>query len=111
MASVPRPRAAASGHDAGRHDPSAVAEAEPAFARVPAFSDAVFRDDAACLAYLKRLRWPNGFICPRCESGRAGSAAVSGSALAAGLRPRSPPGPSSRRLGLPSPRGSQPSGT
>lgn len=80
MTSVPRPRAAASGHDAGRHDPSAVAEAElssavaeaePAFARVPAFSDAVFRDDAACLAYLERLRWPNGFICPRCESGRA----------------------------------------
>lgn len=25
-----------------------------------------FPDDAACLAYLERLRWPEGFICPAC---------------------------------------------
>ncbi len=25
-----------------------------------------FRDDAQCLAYLERLRWGNGFACPRC---------------------------------------------
>ncbi len=27
-----------------------------------------FPDDAACLAYLERLRWPGGFVCPRCGS-------------------------------------------
>jgi transposase-like protein len=26
-----------------------------------------FRDDAACAAYLERLRWPGGFVCPACE--------------------------------------------
>lgn len=25
-----------------------------------------FPDDAACLAYLERLRWPKGFVCPSC---------------------------------------------
>lgn len=25
-----------------------------------------FPDDAACLDYLEKLRWPNGFICPNC---------------------------------------------
>lgn len=25
-----------------------------------------FPDEAACLAYLERLRWPGGFMCPRC---------------------------------------------
>lgn len=25
-----------------------------------------FRDESACLEYLKRLRWPDGFICPSC---------------------------------------------
>ena len=25
-----------------------------------------FSDDGACLEYLERLRWPEGFICPRC---------------------------------------------
>ena len=25
-----------------------------------------FPDDAPCLAYLERLRWPDGFVCPRC---------------------------------------------
>jgi transposase-like protein len=25
-----------------------------------------FPDDSACLAYLERLRWPDGFRCPRC---------------------------------------------
>jgi transposase-like protein len=27
-----------------------------------------FPDDAACLDYLEWLRWPNGFVCPRCET-------------------------------------------
>jgi len=26
-----------------------------------------FPDDAACLDYLAGLRWPGGFVCPRCE--------------------------------------------
>jgi hypothetical protein len=26
-------------------------------------------DDAACLAYLERLRWPTGFVCPACGGG------------------------------------------
>lgn len=26
-----------------------------------------FPDNARCLAYLERLRWPDGFVCPRCE--------------------------------------------
>ncbi len=29
-----------------------------------------FPDDEACLGYLERLRWPQGFVCPRC--GQAG---------------------------------------
>ena len=24
-----------------------------------------FPDDEACWAYLKRVRWPQGFVCPR----------------------------------------------
>lgn len=28
-----------------------------------------FRGDAACVEYLGRLRWPNGFVCPRCGGG------------------------------------------
>lgn len=27
-----------------------------------------FPDDVACLAYLERLRWPGGFVCPRCQA-------------------------------------------
>ncbi len=30
--------------------------------------NAWFPDDAACLAYLTRLRWPAGFVCPRCAN-------------------------------------------
>ena len=26
-----------------------------------------FPNDAACAAYLKRARWPDGFICPHCS--------------------------------------------
>lgn len=26
-----------------------------------------FRDEAACRQYLTKLRWPNGFVCPRCQ--------------------------------------------
>jgi len=28
----------------------------------------VFPTDAACAAYLEKLRWPNGFICPKCAT-------------------------------------------
>ena len=28
-----------------------------------------FRDDAACQSYIRRLRWPGGFICPHCGVG------------------------------------------
>ena len=34
----------------------------------PSF-EAWFPDDAACREYLARLRWPDGFVCPRCASG------------------------------------------
>jgi transposase-like protein/predicted RNA-binding Zn-ribbon protein involved in translation (DUF1610 family) len=30
-----------------------------------------FPDDASCSAYLERLRWPNGFVCPACGGGRS----------------------------------------
>jgi transposase-like protein len=26
-----------------------------------------FRDDPSCAAYLEQLRWPAGFVCPKCE--------------------------------------------
>lgn len=29
--------------------------------------DVWFRGDAACREYIRRLRWPNGFICPECD--------------------------------------------
>ncbi|GAA2067324.1 hypothetical protein GCM10009839_93910 [Catenulispora yoronensis] len=29
-----------------------------------------FPDEAACLAYLERLRWPDGFVCPACGGDR-----------------------------------------
>ena len=29
-----------------------------------------FNTEAACLDYLRQVRWPQGFICPRCESGK-----------------------------------------
>ena len=28
----------------------------------------MFPDDSACAAYLERLRWPDGFVCPACET-------------------------------------------
>ena len=28
--------------------------------------DEWFRDDEACRAYIRRLRWPEGFVCPHC---------------------------------------------
>lgn len=30
--------------------------------------DAMFPDEEACRVYLERLRWPDGFQCPKCES-------------------------------------------
>jgi ribosomal protein L37AE/L43A len=32
-----------------------------------------FRDESACRAYLLALRWPQGFICPRCGGSTAWS--------------------------------------
>jgi len=29
-----------------------------------------FPDEQACVAYLERLRWPEGFVCPRGHVGR-----------------------------------------
>jgi len=29
---------------------------------------ALFPDDAACEAWLAKVRWPDGFVCPCCES-------------------------------------------
>ena len=26
-----------------------------------------FHDEAACVSYLEQLRWPQGFVCPRCD--------------------------------------------
>jgi transposase-like protein len=36
----------------------------------PSYADllAWFPDEAACLDYLEWLRWPNGFVCPRCDT-------------------------------------------
>ena len=28
----------------------------------------LFADDAACIGYLERLRWPGGFVCPTCKT-------------------------------------------
>jgi transposase-like protein len=28
----------------------------------------MFRNDAACAAYLEQLRWPSGFVCPWCQA-------------------------------------------
>jgi hypothetical protein len=33
--------------------------------------EANFSTDEACRAYLARLRWPGGFVCPRCGSAKA----------------------------------------
>ena len=30
-----------------------------------------FPDDGACLEYLARVRWPDGFVCPACGGGRS----------------------------------------
>ena len=35
--------------------------------------EARFSTDAACREYLSRLRWPEGFRCPRGEGARSGS--------------------------------------
>ena len=32
-----------------------------------------FQTEDACLAYLERIRWPEGFHCPRCGHGEAWS--------------------------------------
>jgi hypothetical protein len=38
--------------------------------------DQWFRDEAACRDYIRRLRWPDGFVCPHC--GARGMARQSG---------------------------------
>jgi transposase-like protein len=32
-----------------------------------------FPDEAECRAYLRRLRWPGGFVCPRCGDSQTGA--------------------------------------
>jgi len=36
--------------------------------------EARFSTEEACREYLFRLRWPDGFVCPRCAGGRLGRA-------------------------------------
>lgn len=48
---------------AGRHPVAGVD-----YPRTYADLVAWFPDDAACLEYLARLRWPEGFVCPACGS-------------------------------------------
>ena len=42
--------------------------------RVPAW----FGTDADCLDYLEWLRWPDGFVCPRCEQPAGGGSPMAG---------------------------------
>ncbi len=46
----------------------------------------VFPDDAACLSYLARLRWPDGFVCPECKVGSSGSRPRGGCGCAGAAR-------------------------
>jgi transposase-like protein len=41
------------------------------YPRSQAEFEARFTEEAACLDYLVSLRWPDGFLCPRCASTRA----------------------------------------
>ncbi len=41
------------------------------YPRTLAEFEAAFRTEAACRDYLVRLRWPEGFRCPRCQHGKA----------------------------------------
>ncbi len=43
------------------------------YPRTLAEFNAWFSDEASCRAYLERLRWPAGFLCPRCRETRAWS--------------------------------------
>jgi len=43
-----------------------------------------FPDDAACLEYLERLRWPDGFVCPHCDGTNAWKIARRGMWMCAG---------------------------
>lgn len=40
--------------------------------------DRFFSDEAACREYLFRVRWPDGFVCPRCSSGAGAWATARG---------------------------------
>lgn len=46
-----------------------------------------FATDAACRAYLDWLRWPDGFVCPHCDAGTAGTS-VAGVYRCRGCRSR-----------------------
>ncbi len=45
-------------------------ESEP-FPKTLMEFDEFFKTEEACREYLRRIRWPNGFECPRCDCGRA----------------------------------------
>jgi len=47
--------------------------------------EALFSTDGACREYLFRLRWPDGFICPRCGT-HGGWSAKSGKMVCSGCR-------------------------
>ncbi len=47
--------------------------------------EALFSTESACREYLFRLRWPDGFICPRCRT-YGGWAAKSGKMICTGCR-------------------------
>lgn len=40
----------------------------PAFPRTLLEFQRIFPDEAACAAYLERIRWPDGFACPNCAA-------------------------------------------
>jgi hypothetical protein len=51
--------------------PASVLEAGRDYPRIYAELCAWFPDDGACLDYLEWLRWPNGFVYPRCETAKS----------------------------------------
>ena len=48
--------------------PSSKLRGGVAYPRTRVEFDAFFPDDRACLDYLQKLRWPQGFVCPECGS-------------------------------------------
>ncbi len=51
--------------------PASVLRAGRDYPRDDADVRAWFPDDDACLDYLEWLRWPDGFVCPRCGASKS----------------------------------------